>query len=154
MIDAAMPRIVLGLCLLMLGSCASTPADKPTPTNWSEWYAYWEDTPYRYGGTSRSGIDCSALVQTAYAQLYGVRLPRTTSEQRKIGVRVSVRQLQTGDLLFFRPGRTPNHVGIYLGNGRFAHASSSRGVTLSALDNRYWLPRLVDARRVLQKRSR
>lgn len=146
-------------CLLLgtLSNCATTPQPSQQPNGtqatsnlWNQWYQNWHGTPYRYGGTTRDGVDCSALVQDAYKYVYRLKLPRTTSEQRHIGYAVSPNRLAVGDLLFFKPDRNNNHVGIYLGNQRFVHASSSKGVTIATLNNVYWLPRLVQARRILK----
>jgi probable lipoprotein NlpC len=98
-------------------------------------HADWHGTPYRLGGTSRNGIDCSAFVQITYRDLFGIDLPRTAREQVSVGQRVSRRSLQTGDLVFFRRG---GHVGIYLQNDQFLHASTSQGVKISNMNNQYW----------------
>ena len=98
----------------------------------------WEGTPYLYGGSSRAGVDCSAFVQTTYATRLSRSLPRTTRAQARVGTRVEQEAVRPGDLVFFRPGNKKRHVGIYVDNGRFLHASTSQGVTLSELDNPYW----------------
>lgn len=95
----------------------------------------WRGTPYRLGGQSRSGIDCSAFVQITYQDVFGLRLPRTTSQQIRAGQQINKSDLQAGDLVFFRNG---NHVGIYLEDDRFLHASTRLGVTISSLNNIYW----------------
>lgn len=95
----------------------------------------WAGTPYRIGGQSRDGIDCSAFVQITLRETLGIDLPRTTSEQVQAGRPISRNELQPGDLVFFRDGR---HVGIYLEDNRFLHASTRRGVMISRLDNSYW----------------
>lgn len=104
--------------------------------------ADWLGTPYRMGGTTRRGVDCSGFVQQIVDAAYGQKLRRTTREQMDhSGRRIARRQLREGDLVFFstaRSRRRPDHVGIYLKDGRFAHASSSRGVCLSSLDEDYW----------------
>ena len=109
----------------------------------------WQGTPYRMGGTSRRGVDCSGFVMTAYSDLFGIHLPRTTKAQVKTGFSVVQNQLQPGDLVFFRPPYKTRHVGIYLGRGEFAHASSSQGVTVSHLSNSYWRVAYWTARRVI-----
>lgn len=98
----------------------------------------WHGTPYRMGGNSRSGIDCSAFVQVTYRDVFGIDLPRRTDEQVRVGTPISKSELQPGDLIFFREGR---HVGIYLENRTFLHASTRRGVIISSLDNNYWAQR-------------
>ena len=88
-----------------------------------------------WGGSTKRGIDCSAFMQTAFLDAYGVELPRTTSEQRYLGRQIQKHELRKGDLVFFRRN---NHVGVYIGNNQFMHASSSQGVTISSLDEDYW----------------
>lgn len=105
--------------------------------------------PYRFGGTSPNGFDCSGFVQFVFAQS-GVHLPRTADEDFYLGQAVSYARLQPGDLVFFStyaPG--PSHVGIYLGNGSFISATTSRGVIVDPLGSGYWGARYIGARRVL-----
>ena len=110
----------------------------------------WVGTPYRLGGTSRGGVDCSALVQNVFEETFQLSLPRTTGEQVSQGRPVARDELAPGDLVFFRPPGTYRHVGIYVGEGRFLHASSSRGVMISKLDNSYWRRHYWQARRALE----
>ncbi|MDP5292716.1 NlpC/P60 family protein [Oceanimonas sp. CHS3-5] len=112
-------------------------------------YQRWRGVPYRFGGESEQGIDCSAFTQTLYQEAFGMSLPRSTREQVLLGREVERNELRPGDLVFFRTGRSTRHNGVYIGNGRFAHASSSVGVTISRLDNVYWRSRYWQARRVL-----
>ena len=109
-------------------------------------YQAWAGTPYRLGGVDRRGIDCSALVQSIFTEAFDVQLPRTTSEQVVMGEVVTRKTLQPLDLVFFRTGQN-QHVGIYLGRGEFMHASTSRGVMISKLDNPYWKRNFWTARR-------
>lgn len=111
--------------------------------------ARWRGTPYRLGGSSTSGIDCSAFVQRVYDAVFAVGLPRTTRSQVRVGRSVDLDELQPGDLVFFRPPSSPRHVGIYLSGGRFAHASTSEGVTISELSLPYWRRAYWTARRVV-----
>jgi len=107
--------------------------------------------PYVFGGTSRSGFDCSGYVQHVFAML-GISLPRTANAQYDEGRRV-VGGMQPGDLVFFQtyaPG--PSHVGIYLGKDKFVHASSSRGVMVSKLSDSYWAARFIGAKRFITKK--
>jgi len=108
-------------------------------------------TPYVFGGSDiRNGIDCSAFVQTAYRSV-GVQLPRTAYQQSQVGQPVSLQDLVPGDLLFFKTSdRAPiTHVGMYMGDNRFIHSSSSgHGVGISELNDR-WRSVLKDARRVI-----
>ncbi len=82
--------------------------------------------PYVWAGTSRSGVDCSGFTR-AVLQRLGVSLPHNAGEQRGNGTRIRMGHLRPGDLLFFGPRSWPGHVGIYVGRGRFIHASSARG---------------------------
>ena len=109
----------------------------------------WLGTPHRWGGTGRNGIDCSAFVQRIYKDALGLSLPRTTKDQVRVGLSVDRRQIQIGDLIFFRHDRNKRHVGIYLGNDEFVHASSSRGVMVSKLHEPYWRRVYWTTRRVL-----
>ncbi|PJG86277.1 NlpC/P60 family protein [Conservatibacter flavescens] len=109
-------------------------------------YREWAGTRYRLGGTTKSGIDCSAFMQTTFIKTYGLALPRTTSEQQHVGKRINKSELKQGDLVFFRKNR---HVGVYIGNGQFMHASSSQGVTISSLNESYWSRNYTQSRRVL-----
>lgn len=110
----------------------------------------WAGTPHEFGGTSRSGIDCSALVQTFYRDLLSVDIPRTTEQQVKVGKYVKVDDVQVGDLIFYRIDRNTRHVGIYAGDNEFIHASKSEGVTISPLDDDYWQKRFWTIRRILE----
>lgn len=111
-------------------------------------------TPYRYGGTTRSGIDCSAFVQKSFGP-HDIALPRVSREQVKKGRYVSKSQLKKGDLVFFatQGGGRVSHVGIVVepngSSSSFIHASSSRGVMVSKLSDTYWSKRYLQARRVL-----
>lgn len=110
---------------------------------------------YRYGGTSRSGFDCSGFVQTVFRS-QGVRLPRTSAEQSRVGTPVSRSDLQKGDLVFFKTrGSRISHVGIYQGGGRFIHASSGGGkVEVDSLTSGYYDRRYAGARRVIANPKR
>ena len=101
-------------------------------------YQEWQGVRYRLGGSSRSGIDCSALVKIIYQLEFGLTLPRTTLSQAQLGEEIKQNELEPGDLVFFKTGKRTWHVGIYLENRKFFHASSTKGVTLSRLDNSYW----------------
>lgn len=106
--------------------------------------------PYRYGGTTPQGFDCSGLVYFSYRQA-GVPVPRTTQEQFKLSRRVGRTELEPGDLVFFRLNKPHiSHVGLYLGNDEFIHApSTGKHVTLSTLNDPYWRSRLVHSGRIL-----
>lgn len=111
-------------------------------------YSDWKGTPYRLGGNSKRGIDCSAFVQIGYSSVFNQRLPRTTGELATVGQWIPLREAVKGDLVFFKTGRRMRHVGIYLGNDQFLHASTSQGVVISRLDNPYWRQTFWQARRV------
>ena len=105
--------------------------------------------PYMYAGETPAGFDCSGLVKYSYGRA-GISLPRDTQAQRRMSVLVSMRSLREGDLLFFdREGRKTSHVGMYIGNGRFIHASSNGGkVRTDSLSAEFWKKHLIEARRV------
>ena len=109
----------------------------------------WIGTPYRYGGQSRAGMDCSGFVRTLMREALGVELTRSTSSQVEEGVSVAKEDLFPGDLVFFRR-RGTRHVGVYLGEGEFIHASSSNGVIVSRLDEDYYERHYWTSRRVLE----
>ncbi len=100
----------------------------------------WYGTPYRLGGTSRRGIDCSAFVKELYSNVYNTSLLRTAYEQFTSTMRLfSKAELKEGDLVFFKIRSSKiSHVGVYLSGGNFVHASRTRGVTISNLDDDYW----------------
>ena len=106
-------------------------------------YADWKGVRYRLGGSTKKGIDCS--------EQFGLELPRSTYEQQEMGKSVSRSNLRTGDLVLFRAGSTGRHVGIYIGNNQFVHASTSSGVIISSMNEPYWKKRYNEARRVLSR---
>ena len=112
----------------------------------------WKGVPYKYGGMSKKGIDCSGFVLETFRTKFNIKLPRNTYRQSRTGEPVLRSDLRAGDLVFFRLGYNLRHVGIYLENDRFAHASTSKGVTLSNLKNAYWSQRYWKARRIIGKR--
>ena len=99
----------------------------------------WLGVPYKYGGTDRNGIDCSAFVGTVYKKVYRKTLHRTANEMLRDVELISKSQLREGDLLFFTNSKGKvSHVGIYLKDGLFAHSSTSAGVCVSRTDDTYW----------------
>jgi cell wall-associated NlpC family hydrolase len=111
----------------------------------------WLNVPYKFGGVDKNGIDCSALSRTLYRDAFGIELPRMAKDQMKGGTFVRQPWLKEGDLLFFRDdrGSFQDHVGVFLGDGQFIHASSSQGVIISDLFLTYYQERLIMARRYL-----
>lgn len=114
-------------------------------------------TPYRYGGTTRRGIDCSAFVLSVFGTVAGMNLPRVAASQAKEGDEIEKENLQKGDLVFFSHGRGKiSHVGIVEevtaeGEIKFIHAATSRGVMVSSLNDSYWGPRYRFAKRVMSQ---
>lgn len=117
--------------------------------NLLSFYDDWKGTKYRLGGTSKKGIDCSSFVQQAMKNSSNITLPRSTYQQINMGETIKKSELQMGDLVFFKTGRT-NHVGIYIENGKFMHASTKKGVTISKLDNIYFKKNYWKAQRILK----
>ncbi|MEC5394584.1 C40 family peptidase [Bergeyella sp. RCAD1439] len=112
-------------------------------------------TPYRYGGMSRSGIDCSAFVLSVFGATMGMNLPRVAASQALQGESVSKEELRKGDLVFFSRGGRISHVGIVhhideAGEIQFIHASTSKGVMISPLSDKYWGPKFRFAKRIIQ----
>lgn len=150
----------LSMLLLVLAGCASHPGGvkgdrhgavspvQADPSPLRDVFHRYQGVPYRYGGTTARGFDCSGFIQTAYREAYGLSLPRTTDDLRRSGVGVSRDQIQPGDLVFFRIRGKEQHAGIYMGHSRFIHASTSVGVTESSLNDHYWRQRFSRARRI------
>lgn len=110
----------------------------------------WWGTPYRLGGTTQKGIDCSAFVQTLMIGVFAMQLPRTAREQKEASAWIPMNDLKEGDLVFFNTRGSVSHVGVYLHNNKFVHASTSGGVMISDLNETYWSRKLLGAGRVLQ----
>jgi len=112
----------------------------------------YEGIPYRFGGSGQGGIDCSGFTRSVFDS-YGLELPRSAREQFRIGEPVAKSELKRGDLVFFRTyARYPSHVGIYVGDGRFIHMSTSKGeVEITGLDDSYYVSCYLGARRVLSE---
>jgi cell wall-associated NlpC family hydrolase len=105
--------------------------------------------PYVFGGNTKEGIDCSGFTSSIYSGI--AQLPRVTSDQYRVGTSVKKLQLQFGDLVFFNTtGRSPSHVGIYIEDDLFAHASVTYGVTISSLESQYYRKRFIGARRIVE----
>jgi len=156
--------------LLLLSGCSSKKVSKPTYKakktkkitypkkkhngSWinaalSKEYAKWDGTPYKYGGTTLKGVDCSSLMQIIYKDAFGLRIPRTTKHQAKIGYQVNKNSSREGDLVFFKTGWNTRHSGIIVEKGKFIHSSSKYGVIISSLNNPYWKSKYWQTRRIL-----
>ena len=138
---------------LVVAGCASNPGAPVTDPASAERAAgsalKMVGKPYRYGGTTPAGFDCSGLVQYSYKQA-GVSLPRSTDDLLRTSTPLRGQHLRRGDLLFFdQEGKKKSHVGIYLGDGKFVHApSSGKTVRTDRLDSPYWKKHLSEARRI------
>ncbi|WP_166254737.1 C40 family peptidase [Marinobacter salicampi] len=157
--------LLLAIAVLVLGGCASSgglqggghqnlPHDTAMPEQASPaiehlWQVFqrYEGAPYQYGGTTQDGFDCSGFIGTAYREALGRQLPRTTDQMLARGRPIELHEVRPGDLVFFRISGKDQHAGIYMGNHRFIHASTSSGVMESSLDSHYWRPRYSRARR-------
>jgi len=141
-----------GCAAIFLAGCASGPATKADSPNKAQQASKIASSmigkPYRYGGNSPSGFDCSGLVHYSFRHA-GLSVPRSTNSQRTQSRNVSRSGIQAGDLLFFnQEGKYSSHVGIYIGNNRFVHApSSGKRVRVDSLSDQYWRKHFVDARR-------
>lgn len=152
------------ICLILAG-CSSTPSIvSPSDTNDFKdtnlatsngirnklltQHREWKGAPYRYGGLNKRGVDCSGFVHLTYLNKFGITIPRTTIQQSRTGREISQKQLVAGDLVFFRTGLAKQHVGIYMGKRKFLHASTSRGVTISNMDNVYWRDKYWKSQRI------
>lgn len=115
-----------------------------------EWYG----VRYRVGGNTKKGVDCSGFTVAVYAAVYGMMLPRISRDQYRLSRKISTTELQEGDLVFFNTnGRGVSHVGVYLGNNKFIHASVLRGVMVNDLFENYYLRRFVGAGRIDEKQA-
>ncbi len=148
------------ICILALAACSSAPKqhtqDSPTKANSKvtgkttisnqqkaksaliAQHKEWQGTRYKMGGLSKKGVDCSGFVYLTFKERFGIHIPRSTKLQAETGTQVKRSHLRVGDLVFFKTARKVRHVGIYMGDNAFLHASTSRGVMISKLDNPYW----------------
>ena len=124
----------------------------PVETNFNmrmlEFIEEWYGTPYRYGGSSKKGVDCSAFVNFFMSAVYGLAIPRNSKEQYNASKRIKKKQLEEGDLVFFNTRGGISHVGVYIANNKFVHASTSSGVIISDMDDDYFARRYVASGRV------
>lgn len=128
----------------------STPTQNSKhPNSLQQQITYWLGTPYLYGGSTKKGVDCSGLVCAIYQKVYLVKLPRTSAEQFLTAAPISEKEVREGDLVFFRIGGSHvSHVGIYLKDQQFLHASSSKGVIISNLLESYYKKQLAGYGRI------
>jgi len=116
---------------------------------WDNILLPWLGVPYLPGGSTKNGADCSGFVSSIYMEKERMYIPRSTTEEYKMGKEIDRDNLVVGDLVFFGEGRKVNHVGIYVGKGDFIHASTSSGVMISPLEDSYWKPKYIGAKRYL-----
>ena len=109
----------------------------------------WWNTKYRYGGNNKKGIDCSALTGLLLSSVYAISLPRTAREQYAVSKKITKQELSEGDLVFFNTRGGVSHVGVYLCNDFFVHASVASGVTISSLNEPYYSRKFIGAGRTL-----
>lgn len=118
------------------------PAEELTNIPLLELMDKWWGTRYCIGGSTMNCIDCSAFTQVIMKEVFNIQLPRTSQEQFNLLQPIAIDELQEGDLVFFNTGgRGISHVGIYLQNNKFLHASTSQGVTITDLNDKYWNPK-------------
>ncbi len=161
-----LPFVTIFIVSILITGCSSTPdrqapqevivsANKSVPLADSQavkkklyqQYHQWKGVKYKLGGLSKKGVDCSGLVYATYREKLGVTLPRTTKLQSKVGKEIQRDALRPGDLVFFKTGFKVRHVGIYIENEKFLHASTKKGVMISKLSDYYWKDKYWHARR-------
>ena len=162
-------KILLLLIIASLASCGSSRKVANSKIKKSSSYKYdpvpeatritnyaldFQGTRYKYGGTTKKGMDCSGLIYTSF-QKEGIQLPRVSRDMAKRGYKIHTNQVNVGDLLFFQTNKSRkviNHVGLVVeivpGNVSFIHSTTSRGVIVSSLNEKYWNSAYVMARRV------
>lgn len=145
-------KILVAVLILIFAGCTATGkrsgSENGNQSKIMGFYKEWKGTNYKLGGNGKKGIDCSALVQKLYKEEFKKNIPRTTATQVKEGKKVSRKNLKAGDLIFFKIKRNVRHVGVYVGNNKFMHASTSRGVMISEFNN-YWNKKYWQSRRLL-----
>lgn len=114
----------------------------------TDFYNEYKNVRYKLGGSSKDGIDCSAFTQRIYKEKFGITLPRSTVTQVNVGVEVKKSELIPGDLVFFKTSKTAKHVGVYVGNGDFLHASI-KGIQYTKLDKPFYKKNYWTSRRII-----
>jgi len=147
-IEKIMSKFISALLFLLITACSNSKnlshpvsisaKDSPTVKKLYTHYNEWRGVKYRDGGMSKKGVDCSGFVHLAYKQKLHKKIPRSTELMSESGKKININNVRPGDIVFFKTGWKVRHVGIYVGKGEFIHASSSRGVTKSELNNPYW----------------
>src|SRR6185503_6771533 len=143
----------LSLLQIKYAVLLNTPAEEVKNAKMFEFIDDWYGTPYRLGGTTKKGVDCSAFSQFLFASVYGLSIPRTARDQYNLTSRISRTQLTEGDLIFFNTRGGISHVGVYLQNNKFVHASTSGGVMISDIFDEYWARKFVGVGRLKNKES-
>lgn len=169
--DGAVPPLVLLLCCFFLRplACPDASAEQAIPGTFpagAGCYSLDESLlreevqeclgiPYRRGGSTAAGMDCSGFSKHIYSRLFGVELPHKASEQYRLGIfrDTSRETLQMGDLIFFKKKNNIEHVGVYLSDGKFVHAVGGKGVVISSLENPFWKSLLAGSRRLVGLRK-
>ncbi|XOB62616.1 NlpC/P60 family protein [Campylobacterota bacterium DY0563] len=113
-----------------------------------EFYSEWKGVKYKFGGDTKKGIDCSAFTQKIFKEKFQLDIPRTTRTQVKVGKTVKKSELKLGDLIFFKTGKIDRHVGVYIGNGEFMHASI-KGVKVTKLNKPFYQKAYWTSKRVI-----
>lgn len=108
----------------------------------------WKGVPYVLGGNGYDGVDCSSFLQIVFADYFEIQLPRVTADQIKTGKSVKKDNIRIGDIVFFKTGRRTMHAGVMINDQQFMHASTSSGVMISALQERYWSDAYLTTRRI------
>jgi lipoprotein Spr len=147
-----MRKLILGLLFSIIIPITNAQSVQPDPKEVGRLYDFisdWWKTPYKYGGGTARGIDCSAFTGKLYKYVYNTSIPRTAKEQFNYSKRVSKNNLKDGDLVFFRTHiKSGWHVGVYIVDGFFVHASSHRGVYVSNLKETYYAKKYYGGGRI------